>query len=302
MHIDPRYLAQISAIVEAGTFQAAADALGLTQPALSRNIRLVEQRVGQPIFERIGRRAQPTDLGLKLAKEGLTIRQAQEIASVYLDSMKAGFAGRLRVGAPSGIALQLLSPTISLFVSDYPDVFVDLSVGTTDELSGKLESGQIDLVIGPLSMADRWHGLKTTKIFDDSLGIVCRKKHPLMEKKQISIKDLLNFGWVAHRNGSPLRLQTEEVLEAIGLRDVKFAIVSQTADCIYPLISYCDLLSTMPRWSHAGLTPAPVSFLNFDHPLFERPIGIIRRQNMELSPLLRSFIKRFQIFMHSHGR
>ena len=70
MKIDSRHLAQLSTIVETGSFQGAADRLGISQPALSRNMSLLESRLKAPIFRRSGRKAIPTELGLRLARAG----------------------------------------------------------------------------------------------------------------------------------------------------------------------------------------------------------------------------------------
>ena len=78
MKLDPKHLAQLSVIVEAGSFQSAADRLGVTQPALSRNMRALEGRLGTPVFKREGRRSVPNSLGLRLARNGLAIRLAEE--------------------------------------------------------------------------------------------------------------------------------------------------------------------------------------------------------------------------------
>ena len=72
MLIDPRHLVQLSMIIETGSFHAAAEKLGLSQPALSRNIKMLEQRIRAPVFDRSARNAVPTNLGLKLAQNGLT--------------------------------------------------------------------------------------------------------------------------------------------------------------------------------------------------------------------------------------
>ncbi|MEM0907643.1 MAG: LysR family transcriptional regulator, partial [Pseudomonadota bacterium] len=71
MNLDPRHLIQLSMIVEAGSFQIAADRLGLTQPGLSRNMAALEKRIGSPVFRRDGRRSIPNALGLRLARHGL---------------------------------------------------------------------------------------------------------------------------------------------------------------------------------------------------------------------------------------
>lgn len=301
MKIDPKYLVQISAIIEAGTFQAAATMLGLTQPALSRNIRMVEERIGQPIFLKSGRKAEPTDLGMRLAREGLAIRQAQDAASLYLASIKSGSADRLRVGALPGIARHLVCPAISLFIAEHPEILIDISIGNSKELTDKLAGGQTDLVIGPLSAVDQWPGMKTAKLFDDRLGILCRKNHPLTRQTVITPRDLTKYKWLQHPNGTPIRLQTDAAFALLGLQEIQWVLPPDNASFIFPLIRNCDLLSTMPRWPLFYTQEFSLDFLDFDHPSLSRSINIIRRQNSELTKFHNILLKKIKIiFSNMH--
>ena len=99
MKLDPKHLAQLSVVVEAGSFQSAADRLGLTQPALSRNMKTLEARLGAPLFRRTGRRSIPNSLGMRLARNGLAIRLAEEQAGIVADQSVQGSVGELRIGA-----------------------------------------------------------------------------------------------------------------------------------------------------------------------------------------------------------
>jgi len=100
MKLDPKHLAQLSVIVEAGSFQGAAVRLGLTQPALSRNMKALETRLSASLFNRDGRKSVPNALGLRLARNGQAIRFAEEQAEVLADQSARGAVGELRIGAP----------------------------------------------------------------------------------------------------------------------------------------------------------------------------------------------------------
>ena len=120
MNIDPRHLAQLSLVVEAGSFQSAADRIAITQPALSRNMRTLEQRLGTPLFRREGRRSVPTSLGLRLARSGLSIRIAEDQASAAADQSISGTVGELRIGAPPIIAGRFLTDPLAQFIKQNP--------------------------------------------------------------------------------------------------------------------------------------------------------------------------------------
>ncbi|MEM6461855.1 MAG: LysR family transcriptional regulator [Pseudomonadota bacterium] len=290
MKLDPRHLAQLSVVVEAGSFQAAAERLGTTQPALSRNIKTLEMRLGGSVFDRTGRRAVPTELGRRMARTGLSIRQAQERAESYADLSKAGLAGELRIGAPPIVAGRFLTSTLTSILKDNPECVVELRVGLVHELRALLDRGRIDLVIGPRSLVESAAGLVFELIVDDSVGILCRRGHPLTQTGKPSPGDLEQQRWVAHSRGSLLRQQTESGLMAFGLDNIHIACETDSIRTVFDLVEKTDLISTMPRESTKPYLEKKFVFLDLDQPQFHRPIGAIRRRDQQISELEKLFV------------
>ncbi|MCR9137721.1 MAG: LysR family transcriptional regulator [Alphaproteobacteria bacterium] len=290
MYIDPRHLAQLSMIVEAGSFQAAADRIGLSQPALSRNMRTLEHRIGAPVFDRSSRRAMPTDLGLRLAQNGLAIRVAEEQAGKYSERVSSGAAGQLRIGAPPIIAGQFLTSRICRFLIDRPDCKVDVRVGLVHELRTMLERAQIDLVIGPRDLADRVAESHFVPLADDRVGILCRADHDLLARETIQLTDLEQQHWVAHSRGSMLRQQTEGALIALGLERINITVETDSIQSVLEIVGSTDLISTMPRETTRPYLADRLTFLAFDHPQFHRPIGAIRRTSAPTNRAVDEFV------------
>ena len=291
MNIDPRHLTQLSMIVESGSFQTAADRLGLSQPALSRNIRSLEQRIGAPVFDRSARKAVPTDLGLRLAQSGLTIRVAEEQAQAYSQLVSTGAAGELRIGAPPIIAGQFLTHHIARFVSDRPDCKLELRVGLVHELRTMLERAQIDLVIGPRDLTDSVADSVFVPLVDDRVGILCRAGHPLLQKPKLTAGDFEAQFWVAHSRGSMLRRQTEGALIAMGLEQIHITIETDSIRSVLEIVASTDLISTMPRETTRPYLSKRLRFVDFDHPQFHRPIGAIRRKTAPANAIVDAFLK-----------
>jgi len=290
MKTDPRHLLQLSMIVEAGSFQAAADRLGMTQPALSRNIRLLESRIGSPLFDRSHRKAVPTALGLRLAQHGLSIRIAEEQASAYSNQASAGAVGVLRVGAPPIISGQFLTSRVSRFIRDNPECHVELRTGLVHELRSMLERAQIDLVVGPRNLAERVAELSFEPLVEERIGIMCRTGHPLLKLDTIEARDLERQSWVAHSRGSMLRQQTEGALVAMGLAKTRVGVETDSIRSVMEIVATTDLISTMPRVSTQPYLRERLTFLDVDHPQFSRPIGIIRRANAPTSRVTEKFL------------
>lgn len=278
MKLDPRHLAQLSVVVEAGSFQSAADRLGLTQPALSRNMRTLEERLKAPLFRREGRRSIPNALGLRLARNGLTIRLAEEQASIVAGQTSKGSFGELRIGAPPIVAGRFLTDALLAFMKDNPDCSIELRTGLVHELRTMLERGQIDLVLGPQSLADPADGLEFQPLIDDRVGILCRRSHPLTGRKTVMPSDLEAQAWLAHSRGSLLRQQTEAAMIASGVKSVHIVCETDSIRSVLEIIANTDLITTMPRATTAPYLEDKLTFLPFDHPQFHRPLGMIRQR------------------------
>jgi DNA-binding transcriptional LysR family regulator len=292
MKIDPRHLMQLSVILETGSFQSAAERLGMTQPALSRNIKTLEERLGGYVFDRSGRKAIPTELGRRLSRSGFSIRLAEEQASAYADLAAAGMAGELRIGTPPIVAGRFITDTLSALLQDNPDCITELRVGLVHELRSLLERGRIDLVIGPRSLAEAEAsaGLLFEPIVDDRVGILCRADHELIQVKTLSVKQLEQQRWVMHSKGSLLRQQTETALIAMGLEQFHIGCETDSIRTVLELVEKTDMISTMPRESTKPYIGSTLAFLDFDQPQFHRPIGAITRRDHKPNKLGQRFI------------
>lgn len=291
MKLDPRHLAQLSVIVEAGSFQQAADRLGLTQPALSRNMKMLEERIGSLLFERDGRRSVPNAIALKLAKSGLAIRIAEDQAADQADRVSLGKAGALRLGAPPIVAGRFLSKVMAGFINDNPECSVELRSGLVPELRSMLERGQIDLVIAPLSLAEQSMGLEFRPLVEDRVGVLCRTNHPLTQKATITEMDLEAASWLAHSKGSLLRRQTEAAMVAAGVRQIHIVCETDSIRSALEIVAQTDLITTMPVLTTEPYLEDRLRFLPYDHPQFRRPLGAIYRGSMPNNPVITRFLK-----------
>lgn len=291
MKLDPKHLAQLSVVVEAGSFQSAANRLGTTQPALSRNMKALESRLGAPLFQREGRRSIPNNLALRLARNGLAIRLAEEQAGIVADQSAKGSVGELRIGAPPIVSGRFLSNALTPFMKANPNCSVEIRTGLVHELRTMLERGQVDLVFGPESLAEPVDGLVFEELIDDGVGVMCRAGHPLAARKRIMASDLEAQVWLAHSRGSLLRQQTEAAMIASGVRSMQIGCETDSIRSVLEIVSETDLITTMPKATTASYLEDRLVFLPFDHPQFHRPLGAIRRTNAKSSPIEDRFLK-----------
>lgn len=291
MKLDPKHLAQLSVIVEAGSFQSAANRLGTTQPALSRNMKALEARLGTPLFQREGRRSIPNNLGLRLARNGMAIRLAEEQAGIVADQTVKGSVGELRIGAPPIVSGRFLSDPLTEFIKANPNCSIEIRTGLVHELRTMLERGQVDLVFGPESLAEPVDGLEFEELIDDGVGVMCRAGHPLVRRKRIMASDLEAQVWLAHSRGSLLRQQTEAAMIASGVRSMQIGCETDSIRSVLEIVAETDLITTMPMATTAPYLGDRLLFLPFDHPQFHRPLGAIRRRNTSSSRTEHRFLQ-----------
>ncbi|MFY0610234.1 MAG: LysR family transcriptional regulator [Hyphomicrobiaceae bacterium] len=291
MNLDPRHLVQLSMIVEAGAFQRAADLLAMTQPALSRNMQTLESRAGGALFDRSGRQAIPTDLGLRLAKEGLAIRDAADRAALHADLVQTGNAGELKLGVTPMLAGDFICKPLAEFLKLHPQVTCRVETDFVPVLRNLVIRGNVDIVIGPTNEVERASGLAATTLMDDAIGILCRIGHPLSRKKQITAAELSRCKWVTHPANSSLAFQTSAYLAAVGIDEIEVAAETQSPQSAVGLVASSDFLTALPMApSESFVQAATVSFLPIRHRHLTRPIKVLTRQTSADSGLIQAFV------------
>jgi DNA-binding transcriptional LysR family regulator len=187
--MDTAALSAFLEVAETGSFSRAAERLHLSQPAVSKRIALLEDNVGQALFDRIGRQVGLTDAGRALLPYARRVLQDIEDGRRALSQLSGRVAGRLSIGTSHHIGLHRLPPVLRAFTRKYPDVdldlhFMDSEVACEAVLRGDLELGVVTLPLQPLPNLD------TRTIWPDPMSVLVSPAHPLARKKRVAIVDL----------------------------------------------------------------------------------------------------------------
>ena len=249
MKLDPRHLVQLAVILDSGTLRAAAERLGTTQPALSRTIAMMEQRVGARLFERHRRPLTPTDTCMELAAFGRTIRGAVVQAEGLSNQIATGQHGTIRVGAPPFSCDDLLSRMIGAFSRTRPHMRLALSSDYFPALVQEILHHRLDMVIGPFELLGRQSGLKVERIVPSSNVVVCRPGHQMLHEKPISIASLEKATWIGHARESMLATDMRAKLAEIGVNHLDVVFESNSAGAVLTIIRESDYLTVLPLLS-----------------------------------------------------
>lgn len=290
MKIDERHLVQLAAVVKTGGVTEGAALLGLSQPAVSRTLSMLEARIGEPLFIKGRRPLQPTPLGRALADHGQTMLSASRKASDVVESFRVGKSGVVRVGGTPFFMDALIAGMIAEFQNLYPDVRIDQTYGYFPDLRAALNADQIDLAICPIDILDEGSGLEFQQILPGRNVVACRVTHPLLMKRRPQPAHLLNYPWIAPPPGSPLLADLRSMLLSFGATEIKIRYSGGSLMSVVNYMKAADALTIMPHSvvfalrNEKSITALPVSI---PHP--ERALGLLKRSDAPRSPALDHF-------------
>jgi DNA-binding transcriptional LysR family regulator len=195
------------------SFTRAARELHLTQPAVSQQIKLLEEDIGLPVFEQIGRRVQLTAAGTELLRYANDMLDLVRDAGEALAAMRGLNRGVLKLGAVS-TAKYFAPSLLAAFTPDYPDVRIKFSVGNREEIIKQLAANDIDLVI--MGRPPRELDTIAEPFAKHPLVIIASPGHPLAKKRRIPLKDLGSENFLIREDGSGTRASLEHVFREHG--------------------------------------------------------------------------------------
>lgn len=176
-------LRHLISLARTGSFSKSAVALFLTQPALSRSIRALEDELGHPLFDRIGRHSEVTPFGREVVERARQLVFAADDLRESGEQLARGMAGSLRIGLGSGPGAMLMTPLLMHMATHHPQLHLDISRGATELLARSLRERALDaLVVDVRSLAPA-ADLRTTGTFEMRGSFLCRRGHPLARKR-----------------------------------------------------------------------------------------------------------------------
>jgi DNA-binding transcriptional LysR family regulator len=215
MNITLNQLRVLCEVVHYGQFTRAAEALRISQPAVSKCIKDMERQIGVPLFEQIGRRVLLTEAGNIMHAHAERILTELGNAEHALRALQSGEVGRLLIGASTTPGTYLLPPLLGAFRNRFPQAELTLKISDTREIVQHVLDGLLDL--GVVGEADFKPTLYVERIVTEKLVLILPPSHPLADKEAISLDDLTAAPFVLRERGSSTREVLERALHARGL-------------------------------------------------------------------------------------
>jgi DNA-binding transcriptional LysR family regulator len=216
MLMDTRQLAAFCAVVERRSFSQAAEQLGVTQPAVSLQIRSLEKRLGTQLLDRSGRRVEPTEAGNRLYRSAQRLLAMEEQLLADLgDEAEGELAGRLEIGASTGPGGTVLPVVLAEFQQLHPGVHVALAVSDTQHVVEQVARREVEL--GVVGASRRHRGVVFEPFFHDQVVLAVPRGHRFAGKT-VTLEELKGEPLVLMQEGAGVRQVIEEELREAGVR------------------------------------------------------------------------------------
>ena len=214
--MDTKQLAAFCAVVERHSFSQAADQLGVTQPAVSLQIRSLEQRIGQRLLDRSGRRVEPTEAGMRLYRSAQRLLALEQQMLAELGEEAEGeVKGRLEIGASTGPGGSVLPALLGEFQQLHPQAHVALTVSDTQTVVEQV--GRRELELGVVGAGGRHRGVSFEPFYRDEVVLAVPAGHR-RAGKTLSLEELKDEPLVLMQEGAGIRQMIDDELRELGLR------------------------------------------------------------------------------------
>lgn len=281
------HLAAFHAVAKTGSVTAAAEHLHVSQPALTREIRELEERFGVPLFDRLPRGMQPTEAGRLLADFAAQIFGLAEAAEAAIGEFEGLRRGHLGIAASRTIGVYLLPAVLDEFRTLYPGITVDVAVSNSESVEDTVlaHERQIGLVEGPYDASV----FDATAIGRDELIAIASPTHPLAGAGPLTAAELGATELVMREPGSGTRTAVERAYAEQGIA-LSPGLSLGSPEAIKQLLRRGRAVAWISRHTveeelAAGtLVRLPVADLTI-----ERDLNLIWRRTRSLSPSARAF-------------
>lgn len=205
--MNTRQIHHFLALMNMGSLSAAAESENLSQPALSRSIRALEETLGVPLFDRSERRLRPTPFAQAWLPRAQRMVNDEKESFRLLELMNNGESGTLMVGMGSSLNTLVLAPLLLWCMKNLPEVRLRTRVETSDRLLQALRAEQLDYFLGDISIAATHSDLVVEPLHPYPVDWYVRANHPLAKQAQVSIEELNNWPLMVSAGWSGARFQ-----------------------------------------------------------------------------------------------
>ena len=282
--MDTQNLQAFLLVAETGSFSLAAEQLHLTQPAVSKRVALLEERLQRSLFDRIGRNISLTEAGEALLPHAKRIAQELLFAVQSVRDLEGEVGGTLRLATSHHIGLHRLPPILSYYSKAFPQVHIDIDFMDSEQAYDLIAQGKAELAIVTLSPVDEG-GMITRPIWRDPLDFMVQREHILADGGQLTLADLS-----AHPAILPgLNTYTGQIIKRLfdqqGMQ-LQVSMATNYLETIRMMASVGLGWTILPR----SMADHSLEKLDVDNAHIERTLGCVYHRDRSLSRAATAFM------------
>jgi DNA-binding transcriptional LysR family regulator len=289
--LDFRALHQFIIVVEEGSMRSAAARLDLTQPALTKAVRRLEDELGVQLLERSASGVRPTVFGEAFLRHARALRATCVEATSEMRQLRAGKAGQVRLGAGPSWHGKLLPAAVGLFRESHPDVALVIRQGMDSVLKPLLREGKLDFVLAAIPETAHDADLDSIALIHDDYVIYAEPTHPLAGREEVALADLVDWPWILPPAGTLMRERMTACFRAQGLTMPEPAIETDNMELRVTLMSGGPFLTCNAGRHLADELGRPLTLLPVSADLGSRAAGVVTRKGIEPHAAAASFIE-----------
>lgn len=287
-----RHLNTFAEVARLKSVARAAELLHVSQPAITKTIRELEQALGIALVAREGRGIRITHDGEVFLQHAATALAALRhgINSVSGERLEA--SPLIRIGALPTVSSRIMPPAMERFLEDARGSRIEISTGDNDRLLEQLRLGELDLVVGRLAAPDKMTGLTFEHLYSEKIAFVVRPGHPLLTMKAFKPNALLGYPVLMPTRRSVIRQPVEQFLIARGLDAIKGRIDTVSDSFGRAFVKRTDAVWIISEGVvHADLAEKQLAKLPIDTGETQGPVGLTMVADIALPPRMLALVQ-----------
>ncbi len=292
MALDPRQLRAFLTIVRSGSLGLAAEALHVTQPALSRIIRRLESQLGVQLFERRSTGMELTSFGQALLPHATVLSEEAALAIEQINSLRGLGHGMLRIGAIGSVAIMVLPAVLERMLAQWPKLHVQITEAVEDVLEVALTNNAIDVAIcGQIPESADILQVGEQK-FRDRYSVISSANHPLQQCARLTLMDILRVPWVMPPLEAEPRRQFDALIARLGATAPRVAVETRSPSVIKAMVARTNYLGWLPEPLFASEQAAgSIRRLHVQEMESHRRFFVYRRRRSFMPPPVQKFLE-----------
>jgi DNA-binding transcriptional LysR family regulator len=295
MAVDHRGLSAFLNVARLGSVGAAASALSLTQPAVSRTLRKLEQQLGVQLFVRHSTGMELTTFGRSLLPHAALLETGLHRAVEEIDFLRGASRGVARVGILPSLVPDHLPTILDNMRLKLPRIQLHMMEAPNHQLTRALLRGEIDFAIAAVSPDLSDENIRVSSLMSDEICVVTRAAHPITTVKSPNLARLREYNWVLQEKGGAIWRHFQTLFAAANLDSPEVTLTTNSIQTLKAVITSSDLITMLPRISIRNeernnvLRPLPLRSARW-----RRQLAVLRRSSGPMLPAVSLVLAEFR--------